>query len=189
MSDGPYRGLPMSRFWKRLAEFSENENFGRADLCAAATDALERTCRKAVPAEVTDGLRSAFLEQQAGLFADRRVDAVEALRPLAAGHALGNLLLDHAVRVLYDGVGGESGLIMAAERMLMAVGANVTRQIDEHYAREAAKLLRRQVVNRVEQALDDIDKASLARQLYRLEAGAARRPSLKHKDLDDGVPL
>lgn len=189
MSDGPYRSLPMSRCWKRLAEFSENENFGDADMCAAAVEALERTCRKGLPAEVTEGLRRVFLEQQAGLFADRRPEAVEALQPLAAGNAIGKLLLDHAVCVLHEGGGGERGLTEAAERMLTAVGARATLQIEEHYVRDAAPFLTRQVVGRIEQALDAADKLTLARQLCGLGAGAARRVSLKHKDIDDGVPL
>lgn len=189
MSDGPYRSLPMSRCWKRLAEFSENENFGSADMCVAAVKALERTCRKGLPAEVTEGLRSVFLEQQPGLFANQRTEAVEALRPLAAGNAIGKLLLDHAASVLHEGGGGESGLTEAAVRMLTAVGASFTLQIEEHYVRDAIPTLTRQVVSRIEQALDTADKRTLARQLCGLEAVAARRVSLKHKDIDDGVPL
>lgn len=189
MSDGPYRSLPMSRCWKRLAEFSENENFGNADICAAAVKALERTCRSALPAEVMEGLRNVFLEQRAGLFADQGVESIEALRPLTAGHGIGKLLLDHATCVLHEGGGGESGLTEAAERMLTAVGASATRQIEEHYVRETATSLTRRIVGRVEQALDTADKRTLARQLCGLEPGAPTRSSLKRKDIDDGVPL
>jgi len=179
----------MSRFWKRLAKFSENQNFGDADMCAAAVEALERTCRKGLPAEFMEGLRRVFLEHQAALFDDRRLVAGEDLRPLAAGNAIGKLLLDHAVCVLHEGGGGESGLTEAAERMLTAVGARGILQVEEHYVREAPASLTRQVVGRIEQALDAADKRSLARRLCGLEAGAARRGSLKHKDIDDGVPL
>lgn len=189
MSDGPYRSLPMSRCWKRLAEFAQNENFGHADICAAAVEALERTCRSALPAEVMEGLRGVFLAQQAGLFSERRVESVEALRPLADGHAIGKLFLDHATCVLHEGGEGENGLTEAAERTLTAVGATHTRQIEEHYVRVAATSFVRRVVGRVEQALDTADKRTLARQLCGLEPGTARRASLKHKDIDDGVPL
>ncbi|HLX26879.1 MAG TPA: hypothetical protein VKV24_00115 [Casimicrobiaceae bacterium] len=189
MSDGPYRSLPMSRCWKRLAEFSENENFGNADICAAAVEALKRTCRSALPAELTEGLRSAFVEQQARLFSDQRVESVDALRPLAAGRGIGKLLLDHATCVLNEGGEGESGLTKAAERMLTAVGASHTRQIEEHYVRQGASPLTQRVVSRVEQALDSADKRTLARQLCGLEPGVARHSPLKRKDIDDGVPL
>ncbi len=189
MSDGPHRSLPMSRSWKRVAEYAENENFGRADMCAAATEALEQTCRKSLPSELMEGLRSIFLEQQAGLFSDRRADSLDALRPLAAGHGIARLLLDHATCVVREGGAGESGLVEAAERMLTAIGETFTRQIEEHYLREAAQPLASQAIGRVEKALEDTDKRALARQLCGLEAGSPRRASLKHKDIDDGVPL
>ena len=189
MSDGPYRSLPMARCWKRLAKFSENENFGDPDIRAAAIDALGKTCRVSVPADVIDGLRNVFLGLQAGLFSDQRAEAVEALRPLASGHSVGKLLLDHAACVLREGGGGEDGLTEATERMLTAVGEAFTRQIEEHYLREAPAPRTRRVVGRAEQALAAADKRTLARQLCGLDAGTSRRSSLKHKDIDDGVPL
>lgn len=189
MSDGPYRSLPMSRSWKRLAEFSENENFGSVDTCAAAVNALEKTWRSDVPATVVDGLRQLFLEQQPGLFSDQRVQEIEALTPKAAGHGIGKLLVDNAVWVLQEGGSGESGLVEAAERALTACGARASRQIEEHYLRKASASLTKQVRGRVEQALGTADRRALARQLCGLAPGAAKRPPLKHKDIDDGVPL
>ena len=76
MSDGPYRSLPMSRAWKRLAKFSENENFAGDDMCAAAVRALEETLRSDVPAQVLERLCGVFLEQLGGLFSDVRIEAI-----------------------------------------------------------------------------------------------------------------
>lgn len=189
MSDGPYRSLPMSRSWKRLAEFAENVNFGGADMCAAAADALEKTWRKDVPDALMAGVCKVFLEPQSGLFADQRLEEIEALSRLAAGHGIGRLFIDHAAMVVQEGHSGESGLIEATQRALTACGARASRQIDEHYLRKAPATLTRQVRERVWQALSAADRRALARLLCGLEAGTARRPSLKHKDLDDGVPL
>jgi GNAT superfamily N-acetyltransferase len=189
MSDGPYRSLPMSRSWKRLAEFSENENFAFVDTCAAAVNALEKTWRSDVPATVIEGVRKVFLEKQSTLFSDQRVEEVEALAPKAAGHGIGKLLLEHTICVMHEGGSGESGLVEATERALTAYGARTSRQIEEHYLRKASAPLTKQVSKRVEQALGNADRRALARQLCGLESGAARRPSLKHKDIDDGVPL
>lgn len=189
MSDGPYRSLPMSRWWKRLAKFSENENFASADMCGAAIQALWKTCRAELPPNVLEGLCSVFLEQQPGLFPDHHIDAVEVLRPMAAGHKICKLLLDHATYVLHEGGSGEIGLTEAAERMLTAVGESATRQIEEHYLRKDTVFLTRQVVGRVEQALGTADKRTLARRLCGLEWENSKRASHKHKDINDGVPL
>lgn len=189
MSDGPYRSLPMSRSWKRLAEFSENLNFGTADTCAAAIDALDKTWRANVPTAVIGGLRNVFLEKQSGLFSDQHVEEVEALSSMVDGHGVGKLLIDHAVCVLQEGGCGETGLLAAAERTLTAWGARASRQIEEHYLRKAPALLTRQVRERVEQALGTADRRALGRQLCDLGSGAARPRSLKHKGIDDGVPL
>jgi hypothetical protein len=189
MSDGPYRSLPMSRSWKRLAEFAENVNFGDADLCAAAKDALERTWRSSVPDGFMESVRKVFLTPQFGLFADQRLGEIEALSTLAAGHGIGRLLLDHAACVTQEGSFGEPALIEATQRTLTACGARASRSIDEHYMRKASGVLARQVRERVWQALSAADRRALARQLCGLDAGPGRRRSLKHQGIDDGVAL
>ncbi len=189
MSDGPHRSLPMSRSWKRLAEFAENENFESADTCAAAVVALERTWRAEMPPALIDGVRRVFLEKQSGLFADQRIDDAEALSSETAGYGFGKLLLEHALGVLHEGRSGEDGLEEATKRALTACGARASRSIEEHYVRKAPASLTKQVRGRIEHALGTADLRALARQLSGLEPGAANRPSLKHKDIDDGVPL
>lgn len=129
MSDGPYRSLPMSRDWKRLAEFSENENFDRADTCAAATNALAGTWRNEVPVVVVKGIRGVFLEQQPGLFIDAQISKMQALMEESAGYGFGRLLTDHAVAVLNEGRCGEAGLVEATRRALDAYSARAARQI------------------------------------------------------------
>jgi len=189
MSDGPYRSLPMSRSWKRLAEFAENVNFGGAEMSAAALNALKKAWRKGVPNALMTGFCKVFLEPQPGLFPHHCIEDVKSLSGLAEGHGLGRLLIDHAAMVVHEGRSGEAGLIEATQRTLAACGARASRQIEEHYLRKAPLILVRQVRERVRQALSDADPRALARQLCGLDVAAARRPSRKHKDLDDGVPL
>lgn len=189
MSDDPHRSLPMSRSWKRLAEFAENVNFDDVDLCSAASNALERTWRSSVPDAFMASVRQVFLKPQSGLFPDQHLGEIEALSTLAAGHGIGRLLLDHAACVTQEGAFGEAALIEATQRTLTAYGARASRSIEEHYMRKAPGVLARQVRERVWQALSAADRRALARQLCGLDVSLGRRPSLKHQGVDDGVPL
>lgn len=189
MSDGPYRSLPMSRDWKRLAKFSENENFDRADTCAAATRALESTWRNEVPVVVVKGIRDVFLEQQPGLFTDAQIARMRALMAESAGYGFGRLLTEHAIGVLNEGMCGEAGLTEATRRALDACSARVARQIEEHYCRKASARLTRQVRERIAQAISAADFDTLARHCAGLDRGTIRSGSFKHTEIDDGVPL
>lgn len=189
MSDGPYRSLPMSRSWKRLAEFSENENFERADICAAMLDALEATWRAKVPAVIRDSVRDVFLEKQGALFADGRIDRVEALAPEAAGHGLSRLFVEHSLGVLHEGRSGEPGLVEAARKTLNGYAARAARQIEEHYCRKAPGVLTSLVRGRIAEAMRTANVDGLARQLCGVERAATKGRSLKHQGIDEGVPL
>lgn len=190
MSDGPYRSLPMSRGWKRLAEFAENVNFDRADTSAAASHALKTTWTNEVPAIVVKGLRDVFLEKEPGLFVDTRLARVEAVVTDAAGYGLGRLLAAHASSVLAEGLTGEAGLTEAAKRALESYGARSVRQIEEHYCRKASARLTAQVRTRISDAIGSADFMTIARQCAGLEPRARRGSSVrKHVDIDAGVAL
>ncbi|HQC97285.1 MAG TPA: hypothetical protein PK306_16405 [Aquabacterium sp.] len=190
MSDGPYRSLPMSRGWKRLAEYAENANFDSADTCAAASHALETTWRNEVPAVVVNGLRDVFLDREPGLFPDARLAKIDAVAVAAAGYGLGRQLAAHASSVLAEGLTGEAGLAEATKRALDAYAARAARQIEEHYCRKASTKLTQQVRNRISSAIGAADFDTLARQCSGLEPRAMRRGGVrKHVDIDDGVPL
>jgi hypothetical protein len=188
MSDGPYRSLPMSRDWKRLAEYSENENFDSADTCAAATSALESTWRNEVPIAAIRGVREVFLEEQQGLFSNAQIDKLHAMEVDSAGYGLGRLLTDYAEAVLGDGFRGEAGLVEATKRTLEAYAARTARQIEEHYCRKSSSRLTRQVRERIAQAVGAADFQTLARQCAGLQR-SARPTSIKHTGIDDGVTL
>ena len=189
MSDGPYRSLPMSRSWKRFAKFAQNTNFGGDDVCGAALDALKKEWRKGVPAALAASAREIFLAPQSGLFVSHRVEDAQALYALATGHGFGKLFVDHVVNAIQEGRNGDSGLVEATKRVLVAYEARVFRQIEEIYSRKAESSVTRLVCRRARKALDAIDHSALARQLCGLDSPVARRASVKHKGLDEGVPL
>lgn len=190
MSDGPYRSLPMSRGWKRLAEFAENVNFDRADTSAAASHALKTTWTDEVPATAVKGLRDVFLEKEPELFADTRLARVEAVVANTAGYGLGRLLVAYASSVLAEGFTGEAGLMEATKRALETYAARSARQIEEHYCRKASSRLTAQVRTCIADAIGSADITTLARQCAGLEPHSRPGKRIrKHIDIDAGVAL
>lgn len=189
MSDGPYRSLPMSRAWKRLAKLAENANFDPTDTAAAAMQALASTWASEVPSQVSKGLWDVFLDREPGLFGDGQTTHAQALSSTAAGFGLGRLLTEHAVVVLAEGMHGEAALGETVQRALHAYAARAARQIEEHYCRQASGKLTRQVRERIAGAIATADFSGLAKQCSGLESKVSGRRSTKHTSLDDGVPL
>jgi hypothetical protein len=189
MSDGPHRSLPMSRGWRRLAKFAENANFDRVDTCAAATHALSTTWRNEVPAAIVKGIRDVFLEREPGLFCDMRLTRIDAVIGDNAGYGLGRMLGAHASSVLSEGLTGEAGLAEATRRTLDTYSARATRQIEEHYCREASARLTRQVRERIGEAMGTADLDTLARHCAGLDPRARRSSVRRHTNIDEGVAL
>lgn len=190
MSDGPYRSLPMSRAWKQLARYAENENFGSAETCAAANNALDGTWRKEVPAVVVNELREVFFDPASDLFNDDRHKRIQATEDEAAGYGLARRLTAHASSVLAEGLSGEIGFIEAIKRAALDYAGRARRQMEEHYCRTASARLTQQVRQRISQAIGAADFEGLARRWGGLDKRTGgRRVVSKHSGLDDGVAL
>lgn len=190
MSDGPYKSLPMSRSWMRLAECAENENFDEEDTRAAVNHALATTWRNDVPDEVVQGVSGVFLEREPELFIEARIARIEAVVDAAAGSGLGRLFVAYASMVLAEGLTGPAALEETAKRALMASAASHARQIEEHYCRKASSRLTSQVSNRIRHSISTADMCSLARRCCGLERRSRKssaRP--KHTGIEDGVAL
>ena len=44
MSDGPFKSLPMSPRWKKVAEFADNSAASRNDIFLAVESGMEKRC-------------------------------------------------------------------------------------------------------------------------------------------------
>lgn len=188
MSDGPYRSLPMSTAWRRLAEFCENQNFEPADIRDVAIKALESDWRDGVPEQVLDDIRSLFLDPQGDLFAQQRIDRLEALRRSTAGHGIARLFLDCAAASFGNGGSGVEALAEVGTNTLLTRASRGMRQVEEHYFRSATTALATSVRSRLEEACRTAPVESLARDLLKV-GPRVQRESSKHFDLDDGVSL
>ncbi|MDA8450460.1 hypothetical protein M5C97_18180 [Acidovorax sp. NCPPB 3859] len=189
MSDGPYKSLPMSRSWKRLAHCAENENFNSSDTCAAANNALEVTWRQEVPTVVVNRLREVFFERVPDLFNDARINRIEEAAGDAVGYGLARRLTVHASSVLTEGLSGEVGFLEAIKRAVWDYAARARRQIEEHYCRTASSRLTQQVRQRILQAISAADFEGLARRWAGLDKRAKRSVISNRTGLDDGVAL
>jgi hypothetical protein len=179
----------MSRGWKRLARYAENENFDSADTCAAANKALEGTWQKEVPTAIVNGLREVFFERAPDLFNDARLKRIEEAAGDAAGYGLARQLTAHASSVLTEGMSGEVGFLEAIKRAVWDYAARARRQMEEHYCRTASSRLTRHVRQRISQAIGAADFEGLARRWAGLDKRAKRSAIPKHAGLDDGVAL
>lgn len=189
MSDGPYRSLPMSRGWKLLAEFADNRNFDPSDVCKAVVPALTEDWHFGVPDSVVQVIRQAFLDQQGELFAQERDRQIELLRGSTPVHGLARLLVDCADAELRAGGAGVEALAGVGRSALEVRAARGVRQVEEHYHREGAPVLKTKDVRaRLEEGIRGAPLESLGREFLGI-GPAVPRSSLKHDDVDDGVPL
>jgi hypothetical protein len=189
MSDGPYKSLPMSRAWKRLAEFVQNPSFEPGDIKEAARHALMRDWRANVPVGLIAAIREVFCGSQATLFAEQRVEQLRAMETQTRNQALARLFLDCAVLRMESGDTGEAGFVQAAADALMGRGARGVRHVEEHYFRKSTADLAKSIRRRLEQGVISADLDGCARILLKLTPGPSRRSSMKHRGLDEGVPL
>ena len=97
MSDGPYRALPMSPPWKRLAAAVENENFETPTLRARLREAVLDEFREDSDA-VVGALRPGGIG--VGQRVDIRLTHIDAGRRISPGHGGGQLFLQTQASLL-----------------------------------------------------------------------------------------
>lgn len=189
MSDGPHRSLNMRRGWKKVAEYADKGAFSSDEIGDAVASAYLQDARKELPDSVAHAVCEILGDQQEHLFRDQKVEQLEALRPLAAGHGFGAILIDCATQRAHSGaVGPDSGLeTMAAALELW--GARHARQIEEHYRRESTLRRATNVRTRIEEGIGGMALHGLARQILKLDIKGNGRTSAKKDGIDDGVRL
>ena len=189
MSDGPYKSLPMSRAWKRLAEFAQNDNFESGHIAEAALSALMRDWRANVPAGLIAAVREVFCAAQNTLFNEQRAEQLRTMGEQTGNRAFARMFLDCAVLRTESGETGEAAFAKAAADALLAQGARGVRQVEEHYFRKSHASLAKSVRGRLEHGVSSADLASCARVLLKVSPAPTHQPSLKRQGIDEGVPL
>lgn len=189
MSDGPHRTLRMRLGWKTFAKFADNQACTPEEVVSAAAPALAQDWRGEVPEAVAACICEVLGDSQQSLFSDQRQLQLEALKPLTAGHELGELFVDCAIQIAASGASGPEAAVEAAKNTLSIWGARHARQVEEHYRRKSNAGRAFNVRSRIETALSAVPHSGLARQLLKMETAPAFRNAPKLTGLDDGVRL
>lgn len=189
MSDGPHRSLNMRPGWKRLAKVADNRASDPEEIREAVLHALERDWR----ADVSDKLNAAVCDilggQEDSLFKDDKLARLTALRKTAAGHELGQLYVDCAIREVSTGKAALDTPQTAAIQALAIWGSRGGLQVEEHYRRESTAWRTGRIRGRLDEGIAGANLPGLARRLTTPGTPSAPRKISKQQGLDDGVRL
>lgn len=188
MSDGPYKSLPMTRKWKRVAELSDNAVWESGDVADALVDAMERDAAVEIGREFARSVADLFRSPR--IFAGELESQLECLRFGCTG--MQSLVIDKSLQLLVSGLSVFQVASQAVEQALGDRAARGARQVEEHYCRKSSQHRASAVRGTIEQAIADVTAARRMRQVAeRLIRGDSkpRRQRKKRSDLDDGVRL
>jgi hypothetical protein len=151
---------------------------------------LQQDCRDEISPDFLNGLRTICRDQENSLFREDIEPQLESLRH-CAGPGIGRLVLDEAVRLSAAGEQGLAVAVQALDNALTDRALRGSRQVEEHYYREASAPRAHDVRGRIEQAIGISGEAinGLARRMLKLDAGQPARQPLRQQGLDDGVRL
>lgn len=189
MSDGPYRSLPMSRPWKRVAKCAYLESFSVSEISEALERAVERDCRAELSSEF---LRHVAIAAngigEPDLFRDNLSADLARLHHICTS-TLEAGFLSNFIDEVRDGYSGETALQNAAEGTISDRMLAGYRQIEEHMHRDASDSRSQTVRARLESAHAGIDMKQLARMMLRRPDARLRTFPVVYSGLDDGVSL
>lgn len=182
MSDGPYRSLPMARYWKRTARLAESDASDEAEISAAFIHALAK--------ETLECSLQSFLEKAVSILSSPSLftkDSLESLRKIAPGRPMINLFLDFldlckASSTIKDQIKA------AVTAMLVERSDRAIRQMREHYLRDKNRTRARHTIDRIVRALRKDGLNDLANRLMENNL----RPILTRKPksgINDGVRI
>ena len=190
MTDGPHKSLSMRRWWKHVAERADRAAFTPDEVCESLLRALPKEWKAEAPLDLPRKIRGIVCGRQGTLFDDGQREALEALRPLATGHACGSVFLDFAIIAVTAGNEGEEVLVNAASDTIADVLARSERQIEEHYLRRCKRDRVARLLTRLGLAKEKINCRSLATTLLgHNDADIPAQAPARHLGLDDGVVL
>lgn len=188
MSDGPHRSLKMSRGWKMCAERADNDAYEPAQVREAVREAIGQEWREGMSDSVCMRIRGIMDQDGGHLSNGQRVEELEALRPRVAGHVLPTLVLEHVIDAATRGQCGQEALNNAVGDALMDRSVRGSRQIEEHYRREATDSRATNIRKRIEAAMSRPDMGTLAERLLDTQKHGGSM-STKRTGLDEGVRL
>lgn len=189
MSDGPHRSLKMRRGWKQLAKRADNQAFAPNEICDAVIPALAQDWRADISDALAGRIRDILGGPRDSLFREEKISQLTMLRTMTAGRGFGDLLIDHAIQTVSDGISGPDAAAVAGAAALSSWAARCARQVEEHYRREAGARRGLNVRTRIEDGMGRAPLTGLARNLLGLGAPSLPRTVSRQSGLDDGVRL
>ena len=185
MSDGPHKGLPMSRAWKKFAECAYNRAFSREEVSSALVGSLEQDWRKGNMGRLVQRAGENLRDGQTHFFYDQGAEKLKLLRREAAFSPLRHAFLDFLDNAVAGGHSGDGAIIEAANHTLSDLAARRTRQVKEHCLRKMGQRRGTNFRQRIEGAIDGLDIAVTARQLLGIDKNKHPRALAKRTGLDD----
>jgi hypothetical protein len=176
----------MHRNWKKVAECADTQAFSSFDIAAEVVPALARDWNKEVSKNLLTTLKSYFGNDNQGTLLSTASD-IEALRPLAVGPTLGNLVVDYAIQSIKKAQGGLNTLQSIIKNALSEWAHSRGRQIEEHYYRESDGRRAANVRARIENGIGQSAIDGLAAQIVGNSSSVAAKRPTKKDGLDDGV--
>ena len=187
MSDGPYRGLPMQREWKKVAECAGNPAVSTGDMRARVDAALGKNWSQEVSSRFIASIRHVF-KKMALLGRDETIKCLESCRQSISGRPMGHALLDYLICAIGEGKSEEVALQEAATHTLIDRVECSKRQIEEYYLLEENYKNEWNACQRLEEVIQLGGFRALAYQLLNFGSKSVRQIK-KHDNLDDGVEL
>lgn len=188
MSDGPHRSMKMRRGWKKLAEQADNSAYTPEEVSNSLLNALDKDCREEVPRNLSRRVHDILGDNQSLLFCNERVERLQSLRKEAAGHPLGNTLLDYAIQTAEQGCNGDEALREVTSKTLSDRAHRGALQVEEHYCRKSTRKRATRVRERIETGITQLNFGRLVTRLF--GSSKSERPrTTKKAGIDEGVPL
>jgi hypothetical protein len=125
------------------------------------------------------------------LFAELRIEQLEALRETCRGSAPANLTIDCAIEAARNGLTGEAGTEAALRNALQDTTRSALRGMEEHYEREASSRSAGYLRTRLDSARQQLDCGAIAREILSAEKPLTPRSVTltRQTGVDDGPPL
>jgi hypothetical protein len=183
MSDGPYKSLPLSRGWKKIAKCAENEAYSVEEIRDAVAPALAEDWRLGQLDAIAKVIASIMDNTQGALYDP--VEQLEALQAASAGDAFRQTFVQCAIQQAEAGATGEAALVRSAEDALDIWAARHARPIEEHYCREWDEGRALNVRDRIEGGFSITNFEGVARQLLGIDAAPIVRVPPR-SGLDEG---